>query len=538
MTISSKINLKFFLSNGKIWLFFATVNFALWYGVLNYRIENNDLLITAFFVLVALFLFWKKRKDIVISPQILASLVGFLILGWSLTRGTSMFWFEYRFARLLPLITFFALALITSGWNLKQYIRPFCALFFLSLVGFINQIFSRFHQEELGISRLTAQASSFLLHYLGFDVSSQGVYVHLNTGSVEVWYPCTGGPLITLLFQLTLGLVLVIPINWNLLSKLLLGILGLGFFLGVVRVALLAVVVSNEAAFDYWHGDEGNQIFSLIAFSIWMIGTHFVYENYENTKNNKNFSSLEKETTEKKNSDLSREELATTLSLRSPRSWLVPIAGVMMAIVTVLTILLPQIGRRELSALRLPSQLSLSGWKEQESTSLVTDPESELRFDRLHSGQEYHYQKQQTQVRVALRFFSPTFGNTKKYIQEAYDKEFQKNYEQGNTRYLSNLGYYHLFTNEEKAYLSACLNPTFESTVSSAQYARQANKHFFERKNLIPRLLGQKSFRERRCLWVNLSTPLNPDSPETSYQILESVFKAGYTKWQGLFENQ
>ena len=538
MTTSSKIPLKSFLSDTKMWLFFAATNFVLWYGVLNHRIQNNDFLITAFFVLVALFLLWKKRKEFSISPQLLPSLIGFSILGWALLRGTSLFWFEYRFVRFLPIIIFFALALITSGWNLKQYIRPFIALFLLSLVGIINQFFSQFEQADIGISKLTAQGSSFLLHYLGFDVLNEGVHIYLNTGSVEVLYACTGGPLIALLFQLTLGLVLVIPIDWNLLFKLLLGILGLGFFLGLIRVALLAVVVSDQAAFEYWHGDEGNQIFSLIAFSVWMISTHFIYENYENTTENKTASSLEEDTIEQKNYSLLKEEQVVTFSLKSPRSWLLPIAGVMMAITTLLTIFVPQTGRREIQSLEFPSQLSMSGWQEKNSVPLVNNPEKELKFGRLRSGQQYYYQKQKMSVTAELRFLSPTFGGVKGYIGKAYDQEFKEAYQQGNTHYISNLGYYHLFHDKDKAYLSACVNPTFESTVNSGQYVTQANENFFDRKTLIPRLLGQNSFRERRCLWVNLSTPLNPDSPESSYQILESFFQAGYPKWQGLFEKQ
>jgi len=539
MTIKlNKIEIESYLSNIKIWLFLGAANFLLWYGVLTHRMKSSDFLITAFFVLTAFFLLWKKRKDIIISPQSLASFLGFLILGWVLLRGTSVFWFEQRFLQVLPLICFLCLALITSGWKLKPYTRSFLTLFLLSLVSTIKQAIQSFQIGSWNLSQLTSQGSAFLLHYLGFNVSHENVYIHLNSGSVEVLYACTGGPIIALLFNLTLGLVLITPISWHLLWKLLLGIFSLGFFLGIIRVALLAVVVSNEAAFDYWHGDEGNQIFSLIAFSIWIISAHFIYEHYENNQENDHSPPSQKETIEEKEYSLPREESATALSLTSPRSWLLPVAGVMMASATVITLLVPQIGRREIPPLQFPSQLSLSDWTQGNSISLVTSPETELTHHRLRSGQEYQYQKQQMQVKAALRFISPTFGNVEKYIPETYDKAFQEAYQQGNTNYLSNIGYYHLFKDEQQAYLSACLTPTFESTVSQRQYVSKANRQVFNWKTLIPRLLGKTNLRERRCLWVNLSTPLNSDSPETSYQLLESVFKAGYPKWRGLFESQ
>jgi len=537
MTISSKMKLKSFLSDTKMWFFFTTVNLALWHGVLNHRIENNQSLITSFFILVALFLFWKKREDIIVSPHPLTSLIGFLILAWIVLRGISVFWFEFRFIQFLPLISFISLISIISRWRFSPFFRPFLALLFLSLVGVINKLIG-----ILSLSEWTAQVSAFLLHYLGFNVVHENVFIHLNNGSVEVLPPCTGGPLISLLFNLTLGLVLVIPLSWHLLSKFLFGIFGIGFFLGVIRVALLAVVVSNEATFDYWHGDQGNQIFSLIAFSIWIVGAHLIYENYGNNWDTPYFPSSDQKISSQEDKDYSsqkEEEFVTNFSLTSPRSWLLPIAAMVIASATVITILIPQIGRREIPSLQFPSQISLSDWKQANSFPLVTNPETELVFHRLRSGREYHYRKEQAQVDVALRFVSPTYdGRVKTFIEKAYSESLKEAYQQGNTSYFPNLGHYRLFKDKEKAYLSACLTPIFESTVDNGQYSNLSNEHFFNPKTLIPRLLGQQSFRERRCLWVNLSTPLNPDSPETSYQILESVFKAGYPEWQGLFENQ
>lgn len=534
MTTFPKLQLNSYLSSTKIWLFFSATTFVLWYGVLSYRMKSSDFLITAFFVLSALFLLWKKRNDIVISPQKLASSLGFLILGWVLLRGTSVFWFELRFSQFIPLIYFLGLALITSGWKLKLYTRSFLILFLLSLVSTIKQSMTSFQIGSWNLSQLTAQGSAFFLHYLGFNVNHENVYIHLNSGSVEVFYACTGGPLIALLLNLTLGLVLITPISWRLLWKLLLGICTMGFFLGMVRVALLAVVVSDEAAFDYWHGSQGNQIFSLIAFSIWMIAVHFVYENHDNNLR----SPLLSREDNHKSSTSPQKASATTFSLTSPTSWFLSITSIIMMGVTMATLIIPEVARREIQPLQFPSKVTLSGWTEEKSIPLVKQPETKLRFDRLRSGREYHYGQQEAKVTVALRFSSPTVGRLENYIKQTYPKPLETAYRQGNTRYIPNRGNYRLFQDDEKAYLSACLTPTGESTVDFQNYVNKANRQVFNWQTLIPRLLGEKSLRERRCLWVNLSTPLNSNSPETSYQLLESVFKTGYPKWQGLFKNQ
>ncbi len=537
MIVSSPdwLKLKSSLSDAKMWLFFATANFALWHGVLNYRVESNDPITTAFFWLVALFLLWKKRDQITISSQPLISIIGFLLLGWVLYRGLSVFWFENSLVQLLPLAGFFALALLTSGGKrLSLYIRPFLALLIFSVVGSVVELFFKSQPGSLNFAQLTAQASAFLLHYLGFDVAREGAYIFLTQGSVEVLYFCTGGPLIALLFQLTLVLMLIIPLPWKLLSKLLFGIVSMGFFLGIIRVALLAVVVSDQAAFDYWHGSEGNQIFSLIAFSIWIIAAHFISENSDSRLA---FTGQENQET-KQDQTFFQQETSSQLSLHSPGTWLLPLTSLAMAGITIATLLMPQVGRREIKSLQFPSQVTLSGWEEQNSVSLVDNPETGLQLHRLRSGQKYHYQQQGTEVTAALRFFSPTFGNIEHYVKKTDDPPLQKAYAQGKTSYLPDLGTYRLFNDQETAYLSACLTPEGESTINVAAYVNKTNRGIFNWETLIPRLLGQRSLRERRCLWVHLSTPLQQDSPEDSYRRLESVFKTGYSQWQGLFEQR
>ena len=525
----------------KMWLFFATVMIALWHGVLNHRLGGEDAVTTAFFWLTALFLLWKKRETLRISPQPLGSTMGLLLLAWVLFRGSAAFWFEHDLVQLLPMVAFFALALIASGWKgLSQYFRPFLALFIFSLAGVLIELFFKSNPAGFSFSRLTAQVSAFLLHYVGFDVTQEGVYIYLTQGSVEVLYFCTGGPLIALLFQLTLVLMLITPISWDLLWKLLSGIVGVGFLLGTVRVAILAVVVSDQEAFDYWHGSEGNQIFSLVAFSLWIVAAHFIYEHYEKQAASQTISeetaySEETETSEEEEEgEITSEKPVTTFSFSNPRSWLIPIASIAMLAVTVITFIIPSIGRREVQPLQFPNQLSLAGWNLENSQSLVDTPETKLRLHRLRSGQKYQYQQRGENVTVALRFFSPTFGNVEDYLRRTYGNSQQEAYGEGEERAISGLGNYRVFNDGETAYLTACIAPEGRSTVSISDYVNQTNATVFNPEEIVPRLTGKRSLRERRCLWVYLSTPLEGDSLTASEQRLEVVFREGYSQWQGL----
>jgi len=43
----------------------------------------------------------------------------------------------------------------------------------------------------------------------------------------------------------------------------------IAFVTSGILVALMAVVVSNQEAFKYWHGPQGNQIFATISILIY-----------------------------------------------------------------------------------------------------------------------------------------------------------------------------------------------------------------------------------------------------------------------------
>lgn len=212
----SQAKLQSFVSDAKMWLFFTTVNLALWHGILTSRINSSALTTTIFFWLVALFILWKKRQDIYLNPKPWTNFLGIFLLALVLYRGLLLFWYENFILQFIPFFGLLSIALIASGWQgVKQYVRPLLAFLVFSLVdGITNKVFTSL-PENFSFTQLTANFSAFLLHYLGFNVSLENVSITLPNGSVEVLYACTGGPLISLLLQLTLVLFIVAPLNWQ-----------------------------------------------------------------------------------------------------------------------------------------------------------------------------------------------------------------------------------------------------------------------------------------------------------------------------------
>ena len=82
-----------------------------------------------------------------------------------------------------------------------------------------------------------------------------------------------------ILLMLKLALLLISFTQFSKIQSIIIPLLSiaLGFILGVVRVCILTLTIPNTARFNYWHGDNGAQIFSTIgviifaAFCYWML---------------------------------------------------------------------------------------------------------------------------------------------------------------------------------------------------------------------------------------------------------------------------
>jgi cyanoexosortase A len=400
-----------------MWFFLTTVSLALWHGILTSRIDSDELTTTFFFWLVALFIIWKKRTSLVLDATPWKNLLGIFILGAVVCRGLLLFSHETFVVQFLPFFSFLGLVLIASGWRkVHHYTRPLLVFFIFTISDYLIGILNKLLEHKLNFSEITANFTAFFLHYIGFDVAQQGIIISLPKASVIVGYPCTGGKLIAFLLPLSLVLFIAMPLNWQSRFKVLLGLTGMGFFLGVIRVALLAVVVSDKTTFDYWHGDEGNQIFSIIAFAFWIVLANLVYENYETQLKQKPVESQEHEELSEDTAGNPSQQ-PTPLLTEGSQSWFLPGVSIIVALITVLTLFLPQIGRRQLPNLNFPSQLMLTGWNQASSVPLIEENQNtELTFEYFRSGQEYQYYQGEREVTVQLRLIEGTFGHVPGYV--------------------------------------------------------------------------------------------------------------------------
>ena len=178
--------------------------------------------------------------------------------------------------------------------------------------------------------------------------------------------------------------------------------------------------------------------------------------------------------------------------------------------------------------LSFPATVPLDGWQTLPSSTLVGADGD--RTSPFLSGRHYQYIKNNLTLDVEMRYFVNTNGEVKDFI---------KNYGSISVspliRQKEGIGFYGLFTHQERAYLSACINPYGSSTVTARQFKQNLNVHDLQFNRLLPWLVGLEKLKDERCLWTHLSIPIKHSSPEEAYQNLENIWFSWYKWWNPRF---
>ncbi len=242
---------------------------ALFHLLLTWRVigQTDQLTLNALCWGALLVLLKRRQNRLRLGSDRLSSLVGVLLLGLMLTRSVFLFRFESDFVRVFPGLALLGVGLLASGTRLRQYWRECLLLLIIMLPKGPTE---RLLEVTIGepIQVFTAQFATFILHYLGVNVVRQGLVIRLDQGAVEVWFHCTGIPVLILLLQLVLLLVVVTTPGRRMGLGLVGAVVAIAFTVSSIRVALMALVVANPETFAYWHGSEGSQIFSMIAIGL------------------------------------------------------------------------------------------------------------------------------------------------------------------------------------------------------------------------------------------------------------------------------
>lgn len=178
-----------------------------------------------------------------------------------------------------------------------------------------------------------------------------------------------------------------------------------------------------------------------------------------------------------------------------------------------------------------PESVTLSQWQLSSSEPVTPHATQTTSYisGNLVAGKHYRYRQNKKSLDIEMRYFADTNGNLKDFITSQMG-EFSSGLKQDQDG-----GFYSLYVNQNKAYLSACINPRGNSTLSTDQFNRNLMIYDTRLERIFPWLLGQAEFRDKRCLWAHLSMPLDDTAVDDQYSSLEATWFEWYDWWRSHF---
>ncbi|MEY3868685.1 MAG: hypothetical protein RLZZ338_2576 [Cyanobacteriota bacterium] len=177
-----------------------------------------------------------------------------------------------------------------------------------------------------------------------------------------------------------------------------------------------------------------------------------------------------------------------------------------------------------------PANIPLEGWQ-----MLGKEPISIKPGSNIQSTSRYRYQKEKISLDIDMRYLVNTDGSIDKLTEEhTFAQAFPVRLSLVN---IPGIGWHGLFVTKERAYLSTCINPRGNTTVTDDQFRNNHNTYDIRLDRIVIWLRGRGELRDKRCLWTQMSIPLNQTSQNNAYNLLESAWTSWYKQWENKFPN-
>ncbi len=221
-------------------------------------------------------LLWDNRQSFQHSQEKISFFAGCLLLAALLvvtvTRPGD------KLVGFFPLLAFLGWLSIFVGFTqFRMHLKELIILVFFGLPKLVSE-------SAFGLAPLTAKVSAYILWYVGWPVSLQGVQINVPNGSVEVVPSCSGANLITHMLSVSVMVICVLPKPQN-ASRVILPFIAilLGFVMNSFRVALLALLSPPQYSdlFHYWHSAHGASMIVLLTLLIYSLICFWIFKSLD-----------------------------------------------------------------------------------------------------------------------------------------------------------------------------------------------------------------------------------------------------------------
>jgi cyanosortase A-associated protein len=175
----------------------------------------------------------------------------------------------------------------------------------------------------------------------------------------------------------------------------------------------------------------------------------------------------------------------------------------------------------------LPQAIPLKDWQAEKTEPVKNEKGAVV-------GQSYEYRQNGKAITIQMRQEIGD-GNVSRYL-FVYStvREANANLQ---VRYKPGLGHYGVVSHKGQAYLSACINPRGQTTVTDQQFRQNRYAYDLQPGRILPWVLGQQPLLNDRCLWTLMSVPVETNAsdkgpPEAAYKTLETAWFSWSEWWQ------
>jgi cyanoexosortase A len=463
------------------------------------------------------FKFYQKQNKISFSSSLGSQLVGLLIIFIPLVRSRLILFIEegsaFQYISILfVLISVIGYIILIIGFKgLKQFKKELIFLSIASvLLPFINIVVSIVGNsiKDNFLTIISAKFATFFLWYLGFNPVNQASMINVNGGAIDVIWGCTGWHLFMILLQLSCCVLFLFRSSFkNPLFPFIISFC-ISFFLSIIRLIIMALVIKDKVAFDYWHHGQGSSLFTSASMVLFWAIIFF-----------------------KLPSSLSFDLPPINFQVR-PNPFLLTISVILGLIFLNLSLFFsPIAGVNQIASYQFPDKIPLANWKIVDShastwigrnlrpdSSSRTEQEVELdHLNKILAGRIYRYKNSSSELTVNTNYIVNTLASISNY----YDN-FKKSSQLKNAvEKKGKDGFYLNFTNENQLHFTACMNSQGKTTVTSPQFVRyfySSSLSNFEVGDILNWLMGKTLLNDKRCLLLEVA--IDSRSPDRDAQLM------------------
>jgi cyanosortase A-associated protein len=211
------------------------------------------------------------------------------------------------------------------------------------------------------------------------------------------------------------------------------------------------------------------------------------------------------------------------------RNYLLAITSISINLCLVYALVVPSVSDRSVADFEFPESFAGSNQIFASKTS-NDNSQAEAKIEQIKTSQQYQTIQDGREIDLAISYLVGTRGDVETYLQD-YTSIDAKAIKGKKIQQLDQIGYHALVTDNNRAYLTSCISPRSLSSVTQRQFSQQRYEHDLDWQIAFDWLRGKASIRDRRCLWVLLSTPVNQANSQTTEQVLETAWKDIYRWW-------